>query len=238
MAARHETPLTNPRDLDQTVDVVATKVESRVTDMIVRLTLLGLFVFWALDLVGPFLPVVIWSVLLAVALYPVHAWLAARLGGVAPVGGGDPHALPACDRHRPGRGARDKPRRGGAVAGRRPRPGDPAGAAPSAWPGGLAPDRREGPGGLEPRRHQSRGRGEAVRALAAAGRHRDPGQARRHGRRRAAARRLGGDRGLPLRAGAAARRTAPAPSPSGSSRGAARRSSTSPARRFATSRAG
>ena len=42
MAARHETPLTNPRDLDQTVDVVATKVESRVTDMIVRLTVLGL----------------------------------------------------------------------------------------------------------------------------------------------------------------------------------------------------
>lgn len=73
--------MTTPRDLDQTVDIVAAKVESRVTDMIVRLTFLGLFVFWALDLVGPFLPVVIWSVILAVALQPVHAWLTARLGG-------------------------------------------------------------------------------------------------------------------------------------------------------------
>ena len=44
--------MTDPRDLDRTVDIVATKVESRVTDMIVRLTFLGLFVFWALDLVG------------------------------------------------------------------------------------------------------------------------------------------------------------------------------------------
>ena len=73
--------MTDPRDLDKTVDIVATKVEARVTDMIVRLTFLGLFVFGALDLVAPFLPVVIWSVILAVALQPVHAWLAARLGG-------------------------------------------------------------------------------------------------------------------------------------------------------------
>ena len=73
--------MTNPRDFDQTVDFIATKVESRVTDMIVRLTFLGLFVFWALDLVGPFLPVALWAVILAVALQPVHAWLAARLGG-------------------------------------------------------------------------------------------------------------------------------------------------------------
>ena len=56
-------------------------LESRATDFLIRMVLLGLFVFWALDLVGPFLPVVIWSVLLAVALYPVYAWLAARLGG-------------------------------------------------------------------------------------------------------------------------------------------------------------
>lgn len=56
-------------------------LESRATDFIIRMALVGLFVFWALDLVAPFLPVVIWSVLLAVALSPVHRWLAARLGG-------------------------------------------------------------------------------------------------------------------------------------------------------------
>ena len=56
-------------------------LESRATDFIIRIALLGLFVFWALDLVGPFVPVVIWSVLLAVALNPEYVWLAARLGG-------------------------------------------------------------------------------------------------------------------------------------------------------------
>ena len=73
--------MTNPQDLGAVVDFVATRVEARLTDMVVRLALLGLFVFWALDLVGPFVPVVIWSVVLAVALQPVHAWIAARLGG-------------------------------------------------------------------------------------------------------------------------------------------------------------
>ena len=66
---------------DEKDDGGSASLESRATDFIIRMALLGLFVFWALDLVGPFLPVVIWSVLLAVALYPVHAWLAARLGG-------------------------------------------------------------------------------------------------------------------------------------------------------------
>src|SRR6188508_171008 len=73
--------MTDSASLDRTVDIVAARVESRVTDMIVRLTILGLFVFWSLDLVSPFLPVVIWSVILAVALQPVHTWLTARLGG-------------------------------------------------------------------------------------------------------------------------------------------------------------
>ena len=73
--------MTDPRELEQTVDVVATRVELRVTDMIVRTDLPR-----ALRLLGarprqPFLPVVIWSVILAVALQPVHAWLTARLGG-------------------------------------------------------------------------------------------------------------------------------------------------------------
>ena len=66
---------------DEKDDGGSASLELRATDFIIRMALLGLFVFWALDLVGPFLPVVIWSVLLAVALYPVYAWLAARLGG-------------------------------------------------------------------------------------------------------------------------------------------------------------
>jgi predicted PurR-regulated permease PerM len=56
-------------------------IEARATDFVVRLAFLGLFAYWSLELVRPFLPVVIWAVLLAVALYPAYAWLARQLGG-------------------------------------------------------------------------------------------------------------------------------------------------------------
>lgn len=57
------------------------RIEARVTDFVVRLAFLGLFSFWALELVRPFLPVVVWAVLLTVALYPGYAALARWLGG-------------------------------------------------------------------------------------------------------------------------------------------------------------
>ncbi|BCH24946.1 AI-2E family transporter [Mesorhizobium sp. L-8-3] len=56
-------------------------LEARATDLVIRLAFLGLFAYWSIELVRPFLPVVIWAVLLAVALYPAYAWLARRLGG-------------------------------------------------------------------------------------------------------------------------------------------------------------
>lgn len=55
--------------------------EARVTDLIIRLTILGLLVYWSLNLIRPFLPIVIWAVILTVALFPVHAWLSRLLGG-------------------------------------------------------------------------------------------------------------------------------------------------------------
>jgi predicted PurR-regulated permease PerM len=57
------------------------QIEASATDFVVRLAFLGLFAWWSLKLVSPFLPIVIWAVLLAVALYPGYAWLARRLGG-------------------------------------------------------------------------------------------------------------------------------------------------------------
>jgi predicted PurR-regulated permease PerM len=47
----------------------------------VRLAALGLLLYWSLVLVRPFISIVIWSVVLTVALYPVFAWVALRLGG-------------------------------------------------------------------------------------------------------------------------------------------------------------
>ena len=62
-------------------EVSAAAFEAGATDFVVRLAFLGLFAWWSLGLVSPFLPIVVWAVLLAVALYPAYDWLAAVLGG-------------------------------------------------------------------------------------------------------------------------------------------------------------
>ena len=49
--------------------------------MAIRLGVLGLLLYWSLVLVRPFISIVIWSVVLTVALYPVFEWMALRLGG-------------------------------------------------------------------------------------------------------------------------------------------------------------
>lgn len=55
--------------------------EARVTDLVIRLSLLGVFVYLSLALIRPFLLIGVWAIILAVALSPVHGWLARRLGG-------------------------------------------------------------------------------------------------------------------------------------------------------------
>ena len=47
----------------------------------IRLGALALLLYWTLILVSPFISVVIWSVVLAVALYPAFEWTAHQLGG-------------------------------------------------------------------------------------------------------------------------------------------------------------
>jgi predicted PurR-regulated permease PerM len=46
----------------------------------VRLALLALLVYWSFVVVRPFVPILAWSVVLAVALYPVFNWLSRLLG--------------------------------------------------------------------------------------------------------------------------------------------------------------
>lgn len=55
-------------------------LESRASDLVIRLAFLGLFVYWSLILVRPFVLIVIWAVVLAAAIYPAYAWLARRSG--------------------------------------------------------------------------------------------------------------------------------------------------------------
>jgi predicted PurR-regulated permease PerM len=46
----------------------------------IRLGLLALLIYWSFILLEPFIPILAWSVVLAVALYPVYDWLSAHLG--------------------------------------------------------------------------------------------------------------------------------------------------------------
>lgn len=48
---------------------------------VIRIGALGLLAYWCLVLVEPFLTIVAWSIVFAVALYPVFVWTVARLGG-------------------------------------------------------------------------------------------------------------------------------------------------------------
>jgi predicted PurR-regulated permease PerM len=45
------------------------------------MALLGVLGYWSLLLIRPFLTIALWSIVLAVALFPLYDWLAERLGG-------------------------------------------------------------------------------------------------------------------------------------------------------------
>lgn len=52
-----------------------------VIHLAVRLGLLAFLLYWSFLLVRPFVPILAWSAVLAVALYPVFDWLSSHLGG-------------------------------------------------------------------------------------------------------------------------------------------------------------
>lgn len=57
------------------------RLESWLIDLAIRLLFIGLVAYWALKLVAPFVLLVVWSAILATAIYPIHAWLRRHLGG-------------------------------------------------------------------------------------------------------------------------------------------------------------
>jgi predicted PurR-regulated permease PerM len=52
-----------------------------VIQLVIRLGLLALLVIWTFIVIRPFVPILAWSVVLAVAFYPLFDWLAKLLGG-------------------------------------------------------------------------------------------------------------------------------------------------------------
>jgi predicted PurR-regulated permease PerM len=51
-----------------------------VIQLAIRLGLLAFLVYWSFVLVQPFIPILAWAVVLAVALYPPYSWLSKHLG--------------------------------------------------------------------------------------------------------------------------------------------------------------
>jgi predicted PurR-regulated permease PerM len=49
-------------------------------DLAIQITLLALLAYWSINIVGPFLTVALWSIVLTVALYPAFDWLARHTG--------------------------------------------------------------------------------------------------------------------------------------------------------------
>lgn len=57
------------------------KVGGRVVDVAVRLVALGLLGAWCFALLRPFIAIVVWGAILAVALWPIYLWLKRALAG-------------------------------------------------------------------------------------------------------------------------------------------------------------
>ncbi len=58
-----------------------TSIDRIVVDLAIRLGFLGAIAWLTIALLKPFAMIMLWVLVLTVALYPVHAWLTARLGG-------------------------------------------------------------------------------------------------------------------------------------------------------------
>ena len=47
----------------------------------IRIVCLGFLGYWSLLLIRPFLTIIVWSIIIAVALYPIFDWLSGKLYG-------------------------------------------------------------------------------------------------------------------------------------------------------------
>lgn len=62
-------------------DTLNDKLTATWVGLTIKLGILGLLLYLSFILVRPFISIAIWSIVVAVALYPMYDWLAAQLGG-------------------------------------------------------------------------------------------------------------------------------------------------------------
>ena len=68
-------------DMSQESDGLRTLITQDLTDVLIRMALVALMAYISLKIFSPFLGVMLWALVLAVTLYPLHQKLAAKLGG-------------------------------------------------------------------------------------------------------------------------------------------------------------
>ena len=54
-----------------------------IIQLLIRVGLLGLLIIWTFLIIRPFVPILAWSAVLAVAFYPAFSWVAKILGGAS-----------------------------------------------------------------------------------------------------------------------------------------------------------
>ncbi len=64
-------------DEDRSLKRIASNEELIV--FVIRIVCIGLLAYWSLILITPFLTIIVWSIILTVALYPIFDWLSAKL---------------------------------------------------------------------------------------------------------------------------------------------------------------
>ena len=52
---------------------------NKITDIAIRLGLLGVMIYWCLQILGPFIVIIIWAGILAVALFPAFDWISDKV---------------------------------------------------------------------------------------------------------------------------------------------------------------
>jgi predicted PurR-regulated permease PerM len=58
-------------------------LDTQIIDLLIRVLMIGLLGAWCFALIRPFLAIILWGAILAIALFPIFLWLKARLGGRA-----------------------------------------------------------------------------------------------------------------------------------------------------------
>jgi predicted PurR-regulated permease PerM len=79
-----QTPLEEKRSATVTEDDRSQKLSASNEELmvfVIRVVCLGLLGYWSLILLRPFLTIIVWSIIISVALYPIFDWLSAKLYG-------------------------------------------------------------------------------------------------------------------------------------------------------------